>query len=151
LYADEPDAALLHAALGAYAVDEPHESINEIYRSVLSHYRIENVNVELVGGFVVNSGRDRYVVEVANVLEPCKSVISAGGTAVGVVPLAHELWFNRLRGRNDRVDLIAKAVRCEPERHWEAFRLIEKRNALSDVSVKAVHELITITEAGDAR
>jgi hypothetical protein len=149
LYADEPDAAKLHEALRAYAVDEPHESISEIYRSVLSHYMIEGINVELVGGFVVRSGRDLYEVEVTNVLEPCKSVAAACGTAVGIVPLAHELWFNRLRGRDDRVRLIAEAVRSMPESHLEAFRIIEARNALSDDSIRAVHELITTTGTGD--
>jgi len=144
LYADECDAEALHEALREYAVDEPVESVSAIYRSILSHYRIEGVNVELVCGFIVASGEDRYEVEARRTLYPQRSVIAAGGFPVGVVPLAHELWFNMLRGRSDRVGLIAAAVRSEPGLHLPAFRTIEARNALTDESVGRVHDYIFV-------
>ncbi|WP_274651658.1 hypothetical protein [Paenibacillus humicola] len=150
LYADKPDAALLHEALRIYAVDEPVESVSAIYRSVLSHYRIEGVNVELVGGFVVASGADRYAVEVRSVLHPLRIVVHAGRYPVGLVPLAHEMWFNLLRGRSDRTRLIARAIRSEPEKHLPAFREIETRNALSAESVRRIRLHLSDPEREEA-
>ncbi|QYR19919.1 hypothetical protein KZ483_18840 [Paenibacillus sp. sptzw28] len=147
LYADERDARLLHAALREYAVDDQKLNVSGVYRSVLSHYRIEGVSVELVGGFVITSGLSQYRVEVTAVLAQHSLSLTIGGCPVGVVPLAHELWFNVLRNRNDRVSLIAAAVGAEPGPHREAFCAIESRNRLSEASVKHLHNLIANMEA----
>ncbi|WP_308639130.1 hypothetical protein [Paenibacillus silvisoli] len=143
LYADEADAALLHQALLPYAVDEQHESVSPIYRSVLSHYLIEDIQVELVGGFVVSAGGDRYEVEVAEVLFPLQQPVPIGESlVVGIVPLAHELWFNVLREREDRTRLIASQIRKEPDRHMEAARIIASRNSLTVKTKQYVQQLI---------
>ncbi|WP_112882618.1 hypothetical protein [Paenibacillus montanisoli] len=142
LYADEADAAVLHKALLPYAVDEQHESVSPIYRSVLSHYLIEGIQVELVGGFIVSAGGDRYEVEVAEVLSPLQLPMTIGDCLVGIVPLAHELWFNVLREREDRTRLIASQIRKEPKLHMEAARIIASRNSLTAKTKQYVQHLI---------
>ncbi|MBW7455761.1 hypothetical protein ACFOLF_05375 [Paenibacillus sepulcri] len=145
IYADESDALRLHEMLQSYATDQQQVSVSGIYRSVLSHYLIEGVPVELVGGFVITSREDRYAVQVTQVLAPRQLSLSVKGTAIGIVPLAHEMWFNLLRERLDRVALIAGAVRTEPAVHLEAFEAIEAANQLSGSSIGAIHDLIGIS------
>ncbi|SEN24714.1 nucleotidyltransferase domain-containing protein [Paenibacillus sp. OV219] len=142
LYADEADAAVLHQALLPYAIDEQQQSVSPIYRSVLSHYLIEGIQVELVGGFVVTAGEDCYKVEVRDTLAARQAFIQAGDYQLGIVPLGHELWFNMLRGREDRVALIASQIRREPDQHTEAVQYIASRNQLSSRMVANVQRLI---------
>ncbi|AZN40709.1 nucleotidyltransferase family protein [Paenibacillus albus] len=142
LYADEADAAVLHQALLPYAIDEQHQSVSPIYRSVLSHYVIEGIQVELVGGFVVTAGEDCYKVEVRDTLASRQALIEAGDYKLGIVPLGHELWFNVLRRREDRVALIASQIRQEPDQHAEAVQYIASRNQLSARAVANVQRLI---------
>ncbi|NBD22595.1 nucleotidyltransferase family protein [Paenibacillus glycinis] len=144
LYADDEAARTLHAALRPFAVDEQQLSVSPIYRSLLSHYDIHGVQVELVGGFVVAAGRDRYTVEVEEVLEPLRLTVTTGAFEAGVVPLAHELWFNMLRAREDRVSLITTHMRKEPGLHQEALRLIAARNDLSAALQEQVAQLLRI-------
>lgn len=139
IYADDGDAVKLDAALRRFAIDSQQESISPAYRSLLSHYQINGVHVELVGGFIVSGGGDRYEVEVGEVLAPLRYEAVCGERSIGIVPLAHEMWFNYLRGRQDRVELIAEAVRMDQALHLPAFRAIEGRNRLSEASVKQVH------------
>ncbi|MCQ6558045.1 hypothetical protein [Paenibacillus mendelii] len=142
LYADSEDAALIHQTLREYAVDEPQVSISQLYRSELSHYRIHGVQVELVGGFVITADPNRYVVEIKDVLDELSQPVACKGHMIGVVPLAHELWFNVLRDRIDRIQLIADAVRKNPQAHMKAFQQIEARNRFSQDMVKQVHAWI---------
>ncbi|REE94266.1 hypothetical protein A8990_10157 [Paenibacillus taihuensis] len=142
LYADDADAVVLHQALLPYAIDEQHHSVSPIYRSVLSHYLIEGIQVELVGGFVVTAGEDCYKVEVRDMLAARGAFIEAGAYRLGIVPLAHELWFNVLRDREDRVALIASQIRQEPDQHAEAVHRIASRNQLSARTVANVQRLI---------
>jgi len=104
LYADPADAKAMHEALAIWAVDRPVRSVTERYESILSHYRVEDVNVELVGGFVVADRGCRYEVRVREVLLPETEsrILEPCGAGAAIVPLAHELWFNWLRGRRDR-------------------------------------------------
>jgi hypothetical protein len=131
IYADDEAAQAIHAALRPFAVDEQQLSVSPIYRSLLSHYDIEGVQVELVGGFVVASGAERYAVEVEDVLEPMRTTIEVGAQTVGVVPLAHEFWFNVLRARRDRTELIGRRIREELALHLDALDLIVSRNRFS--------------------
>ncbi|WP_219836523.1 nucleotidyltransferase domain-containing protein [Paenibacillus sp. R14(2021)] len=142
LYADDADAASIHDALRAYAVDEQQVNVSPIYRSVLSHYDIHGVQVELVGGFVVASGSDRYAVEVREMLNPMRLQLTIGAHPVGLVPLAHELWFNVLRARFDRVELIGSFMREDLAAHRAALQLIAARNNLSEAIRKQVEPFI---------
>ncbi|SDW30933.1 hypothetical protein [Paenibacillus sp. CF384] len=142
LYADDAAAAALHKALLPYAVDEQHESVSPIYRSVLSHYLIEGIQVELVGGFVVSAGEDRYAVEVEDVLAPLQTTITIGACKLGLVPLAHELWFNVLREREDRTRLIVAQMRQEPAIHMGAAGVIASGNQLTEKTKQYVQQLL---------
>lgn len=150
LYADEEDAFRLHKLLLPFAVDSQQESVTGIYRSVLSHYSIEGISVELVGGFEIKSGNSRYKVEVADVLAPYKHIIVMDGYEIGIVPLAHEMWFNILREREDRIHLIAEELSKQPKEHLEAFLCIEAANKLDTEQVGNVYDLLGYKEKSDS-
>lgn len=145
LYADPEDARAMHEALAPYAVDRPVRSVTDRYESILSHYRVEDVQVELVGGFVVADRGCRYEVRVRDVLlqETDRRVLAPCGTAVAVVPLAHELWFNWLRGRRDRQELAAGAIVADPGRHLRAFRALTAAGQFTPEAVADVEALLS--------
>jgi hypothetical protein len=144
LYADPADAEAMHAALRGWAVDRPVRSRTERYESILSHYRIEDVNVELVGGFVVADRGCRYEVRVRDALLPAAEHrrLEPCGARAAIVPLAHELWFNWLRGRRDRLELAADAIAADPERHLPAFRVLTAGGKFTPEAVAEVETLL---------
>ena len=146
LYADPADARAMHEALAPYAVDQPVRSVTERYESILSHYVVEDVQVELVGGFVVEDRGCRYEVRVRDVLLPAaeRRILGSCGTGVAVVPLAHELWFNWLRGRRDRLELVASAMAVDPERHLQAFRVLTAAGEFTPEAVADVEALLAV-------
>ncbi|MBD2845176.1 hypothetical protein IDH44_08230 [Paenibacillus sp. IB182496] len=106
IYSDDKHAPELHEALRRFRQDEQIESRTAIYRSLLSHYSVEGVEVELVGGFEIRTAQCLYRAEVERRLWP------GGSSRHGyvLVPLAHELIFNLLRQREDRASLILRAM-----------------------------------------
>jgi hypothetical protein len=144
LYADPADAEAMHEALAIWAVDRPVRSVTERYESILSHYRVEDVNVELVGGFVVADRGCRYEVRVREVLLPETEsrILEPCGAGAAIVPLAHELWFNWLRGRRDRLELAADAIAAEPDRHLRAFRALTAAGRFTPEAVAEVEALL---------
>ncbi|MDQ6418244.1 hypothetical protein RB620_02220 [Paenibacillus sp. LHD-117] len=151
LYCDETDMRKLHDRLQKYAIDDPAYSETDIYRSWLSHYQIEGIRLELVGGFRVTAHGCSYRTEVKEALLPLGSPVSVDNRMADavIVPLAHELWFNALRGRADRVQLIAEAFAASPAVHLEALRIIESRNEFNSCAISQVHRWIRNAEAGD--
>lgn len=162
LYCDREDAAELHEALRPCAVDSPAYSETDIYRSTLSHYEIAGMRVELVAGFQVRALGCLYAVEVKELLLPyAASVVVGGGAGVArtradgiprparLVPLAHELWFNALRGRDDRVRLIAAAMGADLQGHSAALDMLERRNGFPQEAVGLVRQWIQEQGAGD--
>jgi hypothetical protein len=150
LYADPDDARAMHEALAPYAVDRPVRSVTERYESILSHYLVEGVQVELVGGFVVADRGCRYEVRVRDVMLPFveRRVLGSCGAGVAVVPLAHELWFNWLRGRRDRLELITGAIAADPERHLRAFRALTAAGGFTPEAVADVEERLAAAASG---
>ncbi|GGF87869.1 hypothetical protein [Paenibacillus abyssi] len=132
LYADEEDVLAVHSALEPYSVDRQVLNESGLYRSILSHYLIDGIAVELVGGFEVQTADDLYRAEVREVLDPYGQQVSKGQIGFTIVPLAHELCFNVLRAREDRSQLIASAISQEYQRHMPAFQAIKERNRLSE-------------------
>ncbi len=133
LYCDDPDAGRLHRSLQPFAADEPSFDASGIYQSTLSHYRIHGVKVELVAGFQVSAHGCVYRTEVKRHLIPLgdRLPLRGSGRQVCVAPLAHELLFNMLRGREDRIGLIADAMRLEPQSHEYALRTLIGHNAFT--------------------
>lgn len=150
IYCDDEDVHCIYEALKAFALDEPALSITDMYRSKLSHYRIHDVQVELVGGFQVKACGSHYETMVRTLLVPFAEQVhlSEPLLAVSVVPLAHELWFNYLRGRMDRVELIAQAFAEAPALHRAALLAIEASNTFTMEAKLSLHHLISVGEAG---
>ncbi len=140
IYADEADAQAIHRLLEPYAVDCQQESRTERYRSILSHYEIEGVPVELVGGFEVRAHGSFYRIEVQELLIPFGLVTA--GSPIRIAPLAHELWFNVLRDREDRLQQIGGAMARMHKLHYPAFEEIVRRNALAPEQVKRAADWI---------
>ncbi|WP_051250781.1 hypothetical protein [Paenibacillus harenae] len=150
IYCDEEDVFPVYEALKQYAVDVPALSITGMYRSTLCHFRIEGVWVEVVGGFQVAAAGCRYVTAVRELLIPFGDVIPLEDSpdAVAVVPLAHELWFNLLRERADRVELIAEAFAADPDRHEGALQAIEAGNSFTCDAKSVIRRILTRGKAG---
>ncbi|GKU79553.1 hypothetical protein [Paenibacillus sp. L3-i20] len=153
LYCDDADIPFVHHALQQYAIDEPEISVTDIYRSTLSHYLIENYRVELVGGFQITAHGCLYRTEVNRVLRRYGLSLDVGNIemkrVVHIVPLAHELWFNALRNRVDRVQLISSAIRIAPGKHEAAFALIEESNNFPKNTINHVHSWIDDQKEGE--
>ncbi|MGO4539735.1 hypothetical protein [Paenibacillus sp. 2TAB19] len=148
LYCDDEDVERIYNKLSRYAVDEPDLSITNMYRSRLCHFNIEGVSVELVGGFEVTSADSFYHTDVKKLLIPYGTKLTVNGTAkqANVVPLAHELWFNALRAREDRVQLIAESFNHSAD--GPALRAIEAVNRFSEQARQYVHSFISESKAG---
>ncbi|GMX65222.1 hypothetical protein Elgi_44920 [Paenibacillus elgii] len=133
LYADQRAAEDLHMALRRYATDEQTESETPIYRSMLSHYEMNGVKVELVGAFEVRAMDSEYRVEAEYLARThALAVPYSEGKTVRLMPLAHELVFNVLRDRPDRYEAIARVCQArEPERHRLALDDLMARNRFS--------------------
>ncbi|MUT65494.1 hypothetical protein [Paenibacillus sp. NEAU-GSW1] len=150
LYIDDAEFDRLHLLLRPYAVAEPVLSETSMYRSQLCQYEIEGIEVELVGGFVVKAQESVYVTEVAELLLPLSlPVATRHGHIAHVAPLAHELWFNVLRERSDRCELIIEAFAREAAEHLGALEQLEARNALSPALKRQLHDRLAV-KAGKA-
>ncbi|OBZ17801.1 hypothetical protein [Bacillus sp. FJAT-26390] len=150
IYCDDEDVASIYESLRAFAVDEPAISVTAMYRSTLSHFLIHGVQVELVGGFQVQAAGNLYETRVRELLIPHAEHIQLyeQECPVPIVPLAHELWFNYLRNRMDRVELIVQAFAEAPKNHEAALRAVETNNTFTAKAKENVHHLISVREAG---
>ncbi|MHA6483879.1 nucleotidyltransferase family protein [Paenibacillus sp. strain BS8-2] len=150
LYCDQENMLQVHEALRHYTVDGPEYSETDIYRSYLSHYEVEGIRLELVGGFEVSAHGCVYRTEVREVLLPLGRPVQVQGAGIAtVVPLAHELWFNALRERPDRVEPIVQAFAANSSVHEKALQVIERRNKLQPLAMREVRRWLSQSEAGD--
>jgi hypothetical protein len=142
VYADLYDASQIHELLRDIAVDEPHYDRTERYVSVLSHYALDSISIELVGGFEVRSEGGLYRTEIAEVLASYAVQAEVQEQSLRLMPLAHEFVFNVLRGRPDRYVNIAAVMRKEPQKHMPLLALILQRNQWSREQVVRMAELL---------
>ncbi|QAY66175.1 hypothetical protein [Paenibacillus protaetiae] len=149
LYADDDDFGLLYERLSRETrVSEPELSVTAMYRSMLGCCIIHEVEVELVGGFSVTAHGCVYKTEVHDLLYPhALEVKLADDVVVPVVPLAHELWFNALRGRMDRVQAIVEAIGDDAAER-AVMKAIERRNGFAEQTVAVVRSWLEKREAG---
>jgi hypothetical protein len=136
VYADEQDVPEIHELLSRWSTDAPEANETERYRSVLSHYEITKTTVELVGGFHVFTGDSVYKAEVRDYLCPEGDRVDIFGVSLRLVPLGHELIFNLMRAREDRVKLVAGLIRENPVRHTALLERLLKRNAIGEELVR---------------
>lgn len=133
IYADMLDAVKLHEQLAEIMLDEPRLDKSGLYISRLSHYRLGNLTMELVGGFEVKTLDATYVTEVSSVLQEDAVSYQLEGVTVPVMPLAHELVFNILRERPDRYLAIAEVMRSSLEHHLPLLMKLFIRNGWNTV------------------
>lgn len=147
VYADGEAARRIHAELRAYSTDEQTEDRSAIYYSILSHYQIGGVKVELVGDFQVTACDSVYRVDAARYYEQyaVTHTLSSerNSNAIKLMPLEHELVFNILRDRPDRYEAIARVML---ERHGGPTRTLQElavSNRLSDKVTKKLGQLLS--------
>lgn len=146
VYYDRADAEALHGHLASLALDKPVLDESGRYASLLSHYRMGSLTLELVGGFEIRNGRSRYRTEVNGVLSGHAEQIHLDGIAVRLMPLAHELLFNVLREREDRYHAVAEVIRSSPGQHACLLKLLLARNQWEAATVLKVAELLGTPE-----
>ncbi|TVY11602.1 nucleotidyltransferase domain-containing protein [Paenibacillus cremeus] len=145
IYIDRGQAHAMHQALQAYSVDPQAESETNIYRSILSHYDIGGVRVELVGAFEVRALESEYRVE-ADFLhtESEVHIELATNERITLMPLVHELIFNVLRARPDRYEAIAEACRANDlPQHRALFERLAERNTFSPILRHKCEQLLS--------
>ncbi|MFC9776047.1 nucleotidyltransferase family protein [Paenibacillus chitinolyticus] len=142
LYVDTDQAEAAARVLEPYAVDEQKLDRTGIYESLLSHYAIGGIQVELVGGFKVCAAGSQYIVEAAYLREKHAEVGQLEGESLALMPLAHELLFNILRERPDRYEAIARTINGCPSRHEAALTDLLSRNSWGDPALSVVKRLI---------
>ncbi|CAG7641304.1 hypothetical protein ACFQI7_11805 [Paenibacillus allorhizosphaerae] len=144
LYIDREQAAEMHEALKPYAVDEQAESETALYRSILSHYDIGGVKVELVGAFEVRALESEYKVEAAYLSQlQAPWLTQPGLESVRIMPLMHELIFNVLRARPDRYEAIADLCRRQDTAiHRLMLERLASRNRFSAALTDTLERLL---------
>ncbi|WP_438351282.1 hypothetical protein ACP8HI_11910 [Paenibacillus sp. FA6] len=142
LYADSDSVRTLHKAIVQWSVDE--QALNRVglYSSILSHYELNEVQIELVGDFRVSSNTFEYKVEVEDMLQSDASEIELEGVQMSLTPLSHELIFNLLRERADRYEAIATAMRGERARHLPLLEKLIRTHHLDDNHIKQIAVLL---------
>jgi len=146
VYYDSIEVKKLHVCLTGLALDEPAWDESGRYTSLLSHYRLGGLPVELVGSFEIRNSSSLYRTEIKGILSGYAEQIMLEGVPIRLMPLAHELLFNVLRERPDRYHAVAEAIRKSPERHMGLLKLLLARNEWGVETVLAVAELLAAPE-----
>ncbi|MEO2207203.1 hypothetical protein ABGV42_26135 [Paenibacillus pabuli] len=128
VYADLAAAHGLHQSAPGIALDKPVVDRTGPYASLLSHYQVGECALELVGGFEVWSRQSWYRIEIEQLLVHHAPQAQLDTYTLRLMPLAHELLFNLLRGRADRYEPIAEAIRKDPQLHQPLLASLGKHN-----------------------
>ncbi|RKN84592.1 hypothetical protein [Paenibacillus ginsengarvi] len=142
VYADVQDAPGIHAALADFSTDEQVYSETGMYGSLLSHYSIEGVQVELVGSLKVRLDEADYEVRVRSLLSVYADTAVSDGIRIPLMPLGHELLFNVLRERQDRYWFLAETMRMAPERHLPLMDELMRGNRIGTAYADWIAELL---------
>jgi len=175
IYADAESVLSLHDRLKPFACDGPVWDESGSYRSLLAHYGVAGISIELVGDFEVNARGSRYITEVDTFLYENGDVWTSGsgnglksgaetkfgsgsesesgseprsdkpGRTIRLVPLGHELIFNVLRERPDRAREAARLILENPGAHMPVLERLIARQSLSE---EALEELRRLTAGG---
>ncbi|RED60465.1 nucleotidyltransferase domain-containing protein [Cohnella lupini] len=141
IYVDAKFVPVIHGLLSPFALDKPADSRTERYHSTLSHYELDGIVIELVGQFRVSALRSSYLTEVSSFLFPCGDKYEVEGRRIPVVPLGHELLFNLLRERRDRVEAVGRLIAADPAKHLPILRALIKRNRLAETFLTEVSKI----------
>lgn len=124
IYADKRETVSLQQAWKEWSIDQPEWNETAMYRSLLSHYRLGTSVAELVGDFYVQTSWCSYTIRIKDGLDKHAVDWMYAGQHLKLMPLAHELVFNILRARDDRIKPIARTMEQEPERHRKAIPFV---------------------------
>lgn len=142
VYVDIQDVEDIHSRLVEYALDKPHMDESGLYRSCLSHYRLGDLTMELVGSFEVRTEGAIYRTEISDVLFPKAQKWRKGNIEISLIPLAHEFVFNMLRNRPDRYLSIATIIRNHPDKHLPLLSQLLANNKWSAEYVSKMAEIL---------
>ncbi|WP_036745646.1 nucleotidyltransferase domain-containing protein [Paenibacillus sp. UNC451MF] len=146
IYADPEGARIIHARLSEYSIDEQVEDRSSIYYSLLSHYNLDGIQVELVGGFQVTMRNSVYIVNAAllNDRFAMKYSLNSGGqlAPIKLMPLEHELIFNLLRNRPDRYEAIAKVISIRNIGTNQALEELIQQNSIDEAVIVQLRKLL---------
>lgn len=144
LYIDRDQATIMHKALALFSTDDQIESETAIYRSILSHYEIAGVKVELVGAFEVRAMNSVYRVEAGYLAEEHAVRGSLNdGIIIYFMPLMHEMVFNVLRNRPDRYLAVADICRKSgTDIHRTVLAKLAQRNQFSPELITRLKQLL---------
>lgn len=141
VYANMDGIDKLHEALSNYALDTPSLDEEGMYLSMLSHYEVNHIPLELIGGFKVRAYGSVYQIEVDGLLYPLAPETALGDISFRLMPLAHELVFNVLRDRPDRYNAISEAIKLQPEQHHGTLNRIIDSNVFNPDHLTLIREL----------
>jgi hypothetical protein len=142
IYVDAVGASIIYDAMQPFAVDQLVRSHTTIYSSVLSHFHINHIQVEVVGGFEIQALQSDYRVEVSQLLLKYSTTYRVGECEIGLMPLAHELIFNILRQRPDRYLAIAAKMLSDSASYLTPLNKIIERNSFDPAFFKKLNELL---------
>ncbi len=144
IYVDYSNSGILHENLKHFAVDEPAYSKTDRYCSVLSHYKISGVTVELVAGFEVRVPGATYLIDIRDTMVPLATEVHLSGVSVMVMPMAHEFIFNLMRERPDRYLIISNYMRKHLHETIPALREIVRKNQFDEAWIHRLSHLLQI-------
>ncbi|MEF3301822.1 hypothetical protein [Paenibacillus sp. GYB003] len=144
VYADAEHAPSIHAALAGYSIDGQTYSETGMYGSLLSHYSVEGVQVELVGSLKVTLPNADYEVRVESLLGGYAMSGRIGEAAIRFMPLAHELVFNVLRERPDRYEPIAASIRRRLADHLPLLADMLRSNRIGEPHTGRLKSLLAL-------
>lgn len=147
LYCDLEDTPLLHQALQRFTVSRPEEDFSGGCYSLRGLYYLGEVKVELVGGFRIGCSPNQYTVDIGMLHRYAPVHHEEGIGRVPLMPLAHELLFNLLRGREDRCLAIAGLIRGEPAAHLPLVHQLIRENQLEAGLQPRLEELLGISSS----
>ncbi|MEC0089778.1 nucleotidyltransferase family protein [Paenibacillus macquariensis] len=144
LYADLNSVHMLHTAMEEWSTDKQVLNKSGLYSSVLSHYDLNDTQIELVGDFTITAKGSQYRVEVEARLHPHAPEIELEGVPMSLMPLSHELLFNLLRERKDRYEAIATVIRQQPEHHVPLLVQLLDNNRLEANHIRQIAALLDL-------
>ncbi|MFB5265983.1 hypothetical protein ACE41H_04165 [Paenibacillus enshidis] len=145
IYADLAAAKQLHTAAPGISEDEQELNRSGLYTSLLSHYRVSGLRLELVGGFEIMTGGSWYRLEVEHVLQEHAPQIRLNNNLLYLTPLSHEFMFNLLRDRPDRYEAIAKVMNVRPDIHAPLVSRLMQANVWADSLLSRMSALLPWT------
>ncbi|MNR07383.1 hypothetical protein D3C85_1234990 [compost metagenome] len=116
--------------LSGYTVSGPEEDYSGGCFSLRSCYSLGNTSIELIGVFEIGHGSWQYSVNIQRLLAYAPVQDFTGIGLLRLMPAAHELIFNMLRGKSERCECIAAYLRHSLSDHLPLLQSLILDNGL---------------------